>query len=170
MEAPKKSSLVKGLKITAITFAVFTILLMMFLFPIVFPGKIAQEVKSFANEKLEGELNFSEAKLSFFSHFPSLTLTLKNFKLNGSAPYKKETLISANEIAFGINVKSLIFDSQVKIDKIFLSNALMNVRVNEKGEANYNVYVSEDEKPSKDHFQYIIKTRKNRHPQQSIGL
>ena len=71
MEAPKKSSLVKGLKITAIT--VLTILLMMFLFPIVFPGKIAQEVKSFANEKLEGELNFSEAKLSFFSHFPPPT-------------------------------------------------------------------------------------------------
>ena len=146
METPKKSSLVKGLKITAIT--IFTLLLMMFLFPIVFPGKIAKEVKGFANEKLEGELNFSEAKLSFFNHFPSLTLTLKNFKLNGSAPYKNETLISANEIAFGINVKSLIFDSQVKIDKIFLSNALMNVRVNEKGEANYNVYVSEDEKPT----------------------
>ncbi|WP_309641784.1 AsmA-like C-terminal region-containing protein [Flavobacterium sp.] len=158
MEKPKRSIVIKGLKITVITFC--TLLLMMFLFPIVFPGKIAQEVKGFANDKLEGELNFSEANLSFFNHFPSLTLTLKNFKLNGSAPYKNETLISANEIAFGINVKSLIFDSQVKIDKIFLSNALMNVRVNEKGEANYNVYVSEDEKPSKDNSNTSLKLEK----------
>ncbi len=158
MEKPKKRSVLKGLKITVIAFC--TLLLMMFLFPIVFPGKIAHEVKNFANDKLEGELNFSEAQLSFFNHFPSLTLTLKNFKLNGSAPYKNETLISANEIAFGINVKSLIFDSQVKIDKIFLSNAFMNVRVNEKGEANYNVYISEEEKPSKSDSNTSLKLEK----------
>ncbi|WP_298222125.1 AsmA-like C-terminal region-containing protein [Flavobacterium sp.] len=158
MEKPKRNRILKALKITVITFC--TLLLMMFLFPIVFPGKIAQEVKTFANQKLDGELNFSEAQLSFFNHFPSLTLTLKDFKLNGSAPYKNETLISANEIAFGINVKSLIFDSQVKIDKIFLSNALMNVRVNEKGEANYNVYVSEDEKPSESNSNTSLKLEK----------
>lgn len=158
MEVNKKSRFLKALKITGATILISLSLL--FLFPIVFPGKIAQEVKKFANEKLEGELNFSEAHLSFFNHFPSLTLTLKNFKLNGSAPFKNETLISANEIAFGINVKSLIFDSQVKIDKIFLSNALMNVKVNEKGEANYNVYVSEDTKPSKDDSNTSLKLEK----------
>lgn len=158
MEKPKRSKILKGLKIAVITFV--SVLLLMFLFPIVFPGKIAAEVKKFANEKLEGELNFSEAHLSFFNHFPSLTLTLKDFKLNGSAPYKNETLISANEIAFGINVKSLIFDSQVKIDKIFLSNALMNVRVNEKGEANYNVYIAEEEKPSSDNSNTSLKLEK----------
>lgn len=146
MEKEKKSKLVKGFKITVLT--VLSILLLMFLLPILFPGKVAEEVKKFANERLDGELNFSKAELSFFNHFPSLTLTLKDFKLNGSAPYRNETLISAGEIAFGINVKSLIFDSTVKIDKIFLSHALMNVHVNEKGEANYNVYVSEDEKPA----------------------
>ncbi|MBS7787215.1 hypothetical protein KIH23_07885 [Flavobacterium sp. CYK-55] len=146
MEKEKKSKIVKGFKITVLTF--LGILLLMFLLPILFPGKVAEEVKKFANEKLDGELNFSEAELSFFNHFPSLTLTLKDFKLNGSAPYRNETLVSAGEIAFGINVKSLIFDSTVKIDKIFLSHALMNVHVNEKGEANYNVYVSEAEKPT----------------------
>ncbi|NHM06757.1 hypothetical protein G4D82_05965 [Flavobacterium sp. CYK-4] len=158
METPKKRPLVKALKITALS--ILALLLAMFLFPILFPGKIAQEVKAFANERLNGELNFSEAQLSFFNHFPSLTLTLKDFKLNGSAPYRNETLISANEIAFGINVKSLIFDSEVKIDKIFLSNALMNVRVNEKGEANYNVYVSEDEKPSDPNSNTSLKLEK----------
>lgn len=146
MEKEKKSKLVKAFKITVVT--VLSILLLMFLLPILFPGKIAEEVKKFANERLDGQLNFSKAELSFFNHFPSLTLTLKDFKLNGSAPYRNETLVSAGEIAFGINVKSLIFDSTVKIDKIFLSNALMNVHVNKNGQANYNVYVSEDEKPS----------------------
>jgi len=120
-----------------------TLLLLLFLLPILFPGQIAQKIKGFANERLEGELEFKKADLSFFHHFPSLTLTLKDFKLKGSKPYAEETLVSANEIAFGINLKSLVLDGKVNIDKIFLSNALINVKVNEKGQANYNVYVSD---------------------------
>jgi AsmA protein len=73
MEEKKQNKFFKALKLAIAT--IFVLLLLMFLFPIVFPGKIAQEVKLFANEKLEGELNFSEANLSFFNHFPSLTLT-----------------------------------------------------------------------------------------------
>ena len=53
-------------------------------------------------------------------------------------------------MAFGINIKSLLFDSKIKIDKIFVSDALINVKVNESGEANYNVYVSDDKTVSTD--------------------
>lgn len=143
-----KQKIFKVLKITGITLAV--LLLLMFLLPILFPGKVAEEVKAFANRKLNGELNFTEANLSFFNHFPSLTLTLEDFSLKGSAPYEKETLVSAKEVSFGINLKSLIFDSAVKIDEIYVSGALINVKVNEKGAANYNVYISEDQAPDKD--------------------
>ncbi|MDN3678094.1 AsmA-like C-terminal region-containing protein [Flavobacterium paronense] len=148
MKKPSKSIFVRILKITGIT--VVIILFLLFLIPILFPGKIAQEVKSFANDKLNGELNFKEANLSFFNHFPSLTLTLTDFSLKGSAPYKKETLLAANEVSFGINIRTLLFDKKVNIDKIFVSNALINVKVNKKGEANYNVYKSEDTSTKKD--------------------
>lgn len=141
MEKKKKHLLVRILKGTGITIAL--LLLLMFLLPILFPGKIAQEVKSFANDKLDGELNFKEAKLSFFEHFPSLTLTLTDFSLKGSKPFKKENLISAKDVSFGINLKSLLFDKKVTIDKIFVYDANVNVLVNEKGEANYNVYISD---------------------------
>ena len=132
---------IKILKITGIT--VVAILLLMLVLPMLFPKKITEGVTKFANEKLEGELRFSEANLSFFSHFPSLTLQLTDFSLNGSAPYKNENLIKASEIAFGINLSSLIFNRTVSIDKIFVSNAVLNIKVNKKGEANYNVYVSD---------------------------
>lgn len=137
-----KKIIVKTLKIFGISTLV--ILLLMFILPILFPGKIAQEVKAFANQNLEGKLNFKEAKLSFFNHFPSLTLSLTKFSLNGSAPYKDEKLVAADEIAFGINLKSLVFEKAVTIDKIFVSDAFINVKVNQKGEANYNVYKSKE--------------------------
>ncbi len=147
MKSGFKKIAIKVLKISGISIG--AILLILFLVPIIFPGQIAEQVKTFANKKLDGELNFKEANLSFFNHFPSLTLTLNDFSLKGSAPYKDQNLIKADEVAFGINVVSLIFDSTIKIDQIFVSNAEMNVMVNEKGEANYNVYIS-DKKLKKD--------------------
>lgn len=143
-----KRIVIKAPKIFAITTGI--ILLLMFLLPILFPSKIELEIKKFANQKLNGELAFKEANLSFFNHFPSLTLSLEEFSLKGSSPFKKDTLVAANEIAFGINLKHLLFKGDVTIDKVFLSDAFVNIKVNEKGEANYNVYNSENKATTKD--------------------
>lgn len=153
-----KSTLIKIIKRT--TIAICALLLLLFLLPILFPGQIEKSVKDFANQKLDGELSFTQANLSFFSHFPSLTLTLQDFKLKGSKPYADETLVSAKAIAFGIDLGSLVFDSKIHIDKIFLSNALMNVQVNEKGEANYNVYVSDQETKTDSNSETSLKLEK----------
>ncbi|MFT3933183.1 MAG: AsmA family protein [Chitinophagaceae bacterium] len=139
-----KRFFIKLFKVTGLSIAGF--LLLLFLIPILFPGTVSEKIKSWTNNSLDGELNFSKVRLSFFKHFPSLTVTLHDFTLKGSAPFKKDTLVAADEISLGINIKSLIFDSHINIDKIFISDALMNVEVNEKGEANYNVYVDNKKK------------------------
>jgi AsmA protein len=145
MKAPVKNIILKVLKWTGI--AVAAILLLMFLLPLLFPGTIATQVKSFANKSLDAELNFTKSKLSFFTHFPSLTVSLDELSLKGSTPFKNDTLLSADQVAFGINLKRLIFDNEIKIDEIYVSDALINVMVNEKGEANYNVYVAPKDQP-----------------------
>ena len=141
MKTKAKNILLKVGKWLGITIA--SLLLILFLAPIVFPGTVAEQIKNFANKKLDGELDFSKSRLSFFNHFPSLTVTLYDFSLKGSAPYTKQTLVDAEEVAFGINLKRLIFDNEVRIDKIYLSESFVNVLVNEKGQANYNVYISD---------------------------
>lgn len=148
MKTSLKKIGLKVLKIIGVTIA--SILLLMFLLPLLFPGRIAEQVKAFANKKLDGELSFSESNLSFFKHFPSLTVTLDDFSLKGSAPYKNDTLVAAKDVSFGINLKNLIFDGIVNIDEIYVSKGLINVKVNEKGQANYNVYISDKKETSKD--------------------
>ncbi|TCN60634.1 hypothetical protein D0809_01920 [Flavobacterium circumlabens] len=141
MQKNKSRSIVfKIMKYVGITFAV--ILGLLFLTPILFADQIKEQIKKTANERLSAELNYSDVSVSFFHHFPSLTLTLNDLKLNGSAPYKNEKFITAKEISFGINVASLIFSKSVKIDQIYLSDSFINVKVNSNGEANYNVYKS----------------------------
>ncbi|WP_428230224.1 AsmA-like C-terminal region-containing protein [Flavobacterium sp.] len=135
-----KSILLKTAKYLGITFVV--IIGLLFLTPIVFADKIKEQIKKTANEKLTAELNYSDVSVSFFQHFPSLTLTLSDLSLNGSSPYQSEKFITAKEVSFGIDVASLIFSKEVKIDQIYLSDSFINVKVNAKGEANYNVYKS----------------------------
>ncbi|PAM92039.1 hypothetical protein B4N84_24805 [Flavobacterium sp. IR1] len=135
-----KSVLLKTAKYLSITFVV--ILSLLFITPIVFADKIKEQIKKTANERLSAELNYSDVYVSFFHHFPSLTLTLNDLSLNGSAPYKSEKFITAKEVSFGINIASLIFSKEVKIDEIYLSDSFINVKVNPKGEANYNIYKS----------------------------
>ena len=140
MENSKKTLLVKILKVTGITFIISLLLLV--ILPIVFADTITEKVKILANKNLEGELNFNDSELSYFKHFPSLTLTLHELNLNGSKPYKNKSLVSAKEISFGIDVWSVVFGSQTEIEEIYLEEAKINVLVNQKGEANYNIYKS----------------------------
>jgi len=135
-----KSALLKTGKYLVITFAV--ILGLLFLTPIIFEDQIKDQIKKTANERLSAELNYSDVSVSFFHHFPSLTLTLNDLSLNGSAPYTSEKFITAKEVSFGINVASLVFGRSVKIDQIYLSDSFINVKVNKNGEANYNIYKS----------------------------
>ncbi|WP_426486501.1 AsmA-like C-terminal region-containing protein [Flavobacterium sp. 2] len=150
-----KSILLKIAKYLGITFAV--IIALLFLTPIVFADKIKEQIKKTANEKLSAELNYSDVSVSFFHHFPSLTLTLSDLNLNGSAPYAKEKFITAKEVSFGINVASLVFSKTVKIDQIYLSDSFINVKVNPKGEANYNIYKSSKPSNPKDSTETALK-------------
>src|ERR1700753_92887 len=108
----------KILKLSGISIG--CLLLLLFLLPYLFPGFVSSKIRQWARSSIHSELNFSSARLSFFRHFPALTLTLYDVKVNGSAPFEKETLISADEIALGVDIRSVF--SEVRIDKIFLTN------------------------------------------------
>jgi AsmA protein len=129
------------LKITGIT--ILSALILLFLAPYFFPDIVGKQIKNWTNQSISGDLNFSKARLSFFTHFPSLTLTLYNVDLKGSAPFQKDTLLYADKLGFGVNLEKLILGHQVSVNKIFLTGAYMHVLVDEKGQANYNIYTSD---------------------------
>src|SRR5450631_4171472 len=62
----------KFLKIGGIV--VGALLLLMFLLPYLFPGFVSQKIRDWAKGSVRTELKFSAARLSFFKHFPALTL------------------------------------------------------------------------------------------------
>ena len=139
-----KNILRKGLKYTGI--GIVGLLLLLFVLPYLFPKTIAEGVKNWTNNNINGKINFSKINLSFYNHFPSLTLTLHDFSLKGSPPYSNDTLIAAEEIAFGVNLRSVFFEKKVLIDQVYLDDAQLNVQVDTLGNANYNILKTETEK------------------------
>jgi AsmA protein len=138
MAKPRTSIVLKFLKITGI--AIGSIILLMFLLPYLFPGFVSTRIRHWARTSIKTELNFSRARLSFFRHFPALTLTLHDVRLRGSRPFEKENLIEADEISLGVDIRSVF--SEVTINKIFLTNAFINIQADTAGQANYNIYAS----------------------------
>jgi AsmA protein len=136
------------LKISGITLV--SILVLLFLAPYLFPDTVGRQIKHWTNQSIKGDLNFTKGRLSFFTHFPSLTLTLYDVDLKGSAPFQQDTLLAAEKLGFGVNLKKLIFDHMVNINKIYLNGAYIHVMVNDSGQANYDIYVSDTSTKTKD--------------------
>jgi AsmA protein len=137
----------KLLKVSVISIA--SILLLLFIAPYFIPSTVATHIKNWTNKSIDGDLEFSKARLSFFNHFPALTLTLHDFCLKGSAPYKNDTLIAAKEVALGIDLTTLLYSKKVVIDEVYVDDGNINILVDEKGRANYNVYVSKPDSTQK---------------------
>jgi len=143
MRSPVLRILLRVLKIAGITTG--SLILILFLLPYLFPKFVSNKIRQWARQSIQSELHFKSARLSFFRHFPALTLTLYDVRLNGSAPFAKERLIEADEIALGVDLRSVF--SEVRIDKIFLTNAFINIQVDTGGRANYNIYAAPKSKP-----------------------
>ncbi|SFE96886.1 AsmA family protein [Spirosoma endophyticum] len=121
-----------------------TLFVLVSLLPFLFPGFITQKLTSWTKTHLSGKLTFAHATLSFFAHFPDLTLTLVEVRLQGSAPFEQDTLLMAKQISLGVNLASL-FKERIVIDKIFLADGQINVQIDAQGRPNYNVYKSPTE-------------------------
>jgi AsmA protein len=132
-----RKKLLKVLKWT--TLGLVFLLALMFLLPILFPGPVTRQIKQWTNESIEGKLDFRKSRLSFFHHFPSLTLTLYDYSLLGSRPFEKDTLAAGKELSFGIDVLSL-FRSSIRVNKFFLEQSTINILTDADGNANYNIY------------------------------
>ena len=89
----------KGFKITAIVIGV--ILILMFLLPFAFRGKIEGIVKSEGNKMLNGHFDFSSLDISLFRNFPKASVTLND----PLAELSQRILDSANGlVVFVVNV------------------------------------------------------------------
>lgn len=114
-------------------------LIFLAVFPFFFQEKLKNELEKVLQQQVLGELRFEKVHLSFFRHFPSLTLSLDNLYLGGSEPFTGDTLLHARELGFGVGISSL-FSDRIKINEIYLDRATVKILRDVRGNSNFDVF------------------------------
>ncbi|WP_339864145.1 AsmA-like C-terminal region-containing protein [uncultured Algoriphagus sp.] len=115
-------------------------LLLIFLltFPLLFKDKLQLELQKLLDEQLQTEVHFSEVGVTFFSHFPSLTITMDELFIAGSAPFEQDTLLYTKQLDLGVNIPSL-FSDNYKVDELYLNEAVIKILRDNKGLSNFDI-------------------------------
>lgn len=131
----------KILKISLITIASIFVLAIASTF--IFRGKIVELVKKEINKNLVAEVDFKKVNISFFRHFPRVSIGLDDVQVVGLGVFEEDTLISAKRVDAAVNIMSLIRGSDMNIYSVTLDRPRVRALVTKEGEANWNI-VKED--------------------------
>ena len=143
----------KVLRITLISVAsvVGLLLIAMAAIPYFFKDKIINSALEVANENLNAKIIVepSDIDFSMFSSFPNLTLSAKNFAIEGTGVFEGKRLIDTKEIYAVIDLIS-VFSGTPKIKKVGLDTPIINVLVSKDGKANYDIVKPSSDTTAKD--------------------
>ncbi|WP_125720117.1 AsmA family protein [Flavobacterium ustbae] len=110
--------------------------------PYIFKDQITNKLESIANEKLDAEVRFDEIGLSLFKHFPALTVYAKHVSIvNKKTQFALANVVKADRVSAGVNFYSLL-KGKIVLDAVYLDEADLNLEIDAKGHANFNIVKS----------------------------
>ena len=133
----------KFLKIFFITLLVLIGLL--FATPYIFKGRIVALVKKEINKNLTAKVDFKEVDISFFRHFPKISVGLNNLQVVGTGDFAADTLLSAERMDATMDIMSFIRGKDMAIYNVYLVSPRINAIVNKDGLANWDIVKKETE-------------------------
>ncbi|MBZ9650591.1 AsmA-like C-terminal region-containing protein [Psychroflexus montanilacus] len=127
----------KAFKILGVV--VLILIIGLFLTPILFKGSIEKMVKKAANDNVNAKVEWSSLNLSLFRNFPNASLSLEEVSVTNKAPFEGDTLVYAKEFNVAMGIMQLFKDEGLSVDKLYLNEAFINVKVDSLGNANYDI-------------------------------
>lgn len=120
-------------------FTLLALIGLAFIVPLFFKKQITELVKKEVNKQLVAKVDFKEAGLSLFRHFPSVTLSLDNLSVVGTDEFEKDTLVAAKKFEASLNLISVIKGDDIKVKGIWLYEPRIHALVNKEGKANWDI-------------------------------
>ncbi len=129
----------KALKITGIV--VLSLIIILLVAPFLFAGTIEEAVKKAINKEINAEVAWEDLSLSLFSSFPDAQLNIKNLSVVNKSPFEGDTLAHSEKLALDLEIMQLfsIGEEPLAINELKLENALVNIKVDSLGRANYDI-------------------------------
>jgi hypothetical protein len=107
--------------------------------PLVFKGRIINEIKKLVNENLTATVDFKDVDLSLIEDFPNLTLSLKDLNVVGTDTFRNDTLADIKKLSLEVDIKSVVFEEEIKILNVSLNEPKLNIITLANGKANWDI-------------------------------
>jgi hypothetical protein len=127
----------KFLKYTGIS--LLSLIALLFIIPILFKGKILKIVKAEINKNVEAKVDFKDLSLSWFRHFPKLTIGLEDVSVAGINEFEHDTLLNAARLDASVNIMSVIKGKDMTVYGVYLQSPRIHALVNKEGKANWDI-------------------------------
>ena len=123
---------------------VFVLLLVLLaILPLLFNDRIEQRVKAEVNRSVAARVDWRHAGLSFFRHFPNLTLTLDDLTTLGVGRFQSDTLAAVHRLGVVVDVASvlrnLLSGSPVVVRAVELNQPRLSLIKLPDGSANWDI-------------------------------
>lgn len=127
----------KTLKIAGIT--LLTLILLAFIVPVIFKKQVQALVKREINKQLDAKVDFTDAKLSLFRHFPKATISINGLSIVGKGYYAKDTLIAAGKVEITAGLFSVLKGKDIKVHGLYILQPRIHLLMNQFGRANWDI-------------------------------
>ncbi len=129
------------------------VIALLIIIPLLLKGKIAETIKTEANETLNVKLDFEDMDINLLRHFPKATIGLKEVTLIERDSYEGDTLATIDKVSAAINLRSLLGKSEYEITYLTFNHPTITAFIPDKGGENEG---EEQEQGQKQGQGYVI--------------
>lgn len=113
----------------------------------IFRGKIIALIKEQVNSRINAKVDFKEVDISFFRHFPKVSIGLTSLQAVGTGIFAGDTLLDAQRLDATVDIMSFIRGKHMNIYSIYLEQPRINAIVTKEGLANWDIVKKEKNGP-----------------------
>ena len=132
-------------RLLALAGAVIALLLVLLLvLPLLFRGQIEARVKTAVNQNVNARVDWRDVGVSFFRHFPDLTLTLDDLTAVGVDRFKGDTLAKVRHLRVSLSLPSVLSNvmggaGPIVVRTVELDQPRLRLIALEDGTANWDI-------------------------------
>jgi hypothetical protein len=107
--------------------------------PFLYKDQLLSRVKATLNNQINAKIEFSDFKLSLFSHFPRVEMEILDLSMIGINEFAKDTIFSAGSISTNISLMEMIGNKGLELKSLTISNPRIHLIANKAGAVNWDI-------------------------------
>jgi len=119
------------------------ILVLLLVLPLLFKNQIASKAKEAANRNLNARVDWRDAGLTFFRHFPNLTLRLDDLTVANQGRFQGDTLAAIRHLGVVLSLPSVVSyalsGKPIVVRGVELDQPRLSLIALEDGTANWSI-------------------------------